>query len=60
LSSACAAQALPGTLLIGARTFLPLEILTQTSQRLSGQLGAYSTCADDKLQAKIKEIPTMI
>jgi hypothetical protein len=28
LSSACAAQALPGTLLIGARTFLPLKILT--------------------------------
>jgi len=26
LSSACAAQALPGTLLIGARTFLPLTI----------------------------------
>ena len=50
LSSAHAAQALPGTLLIGARTFLPLiclvqiEIQTTTiKQRLSGQLGAHFT-----------------
>ena len=46
LSSAHAAQALPGTLLIGARTFLPLIRIpedTTIKQRLSGQLGAHST-----------------
>jgi len=50
LSSACAAQALPGTLLIGARTFLPFTRIpsaytsdTTIKQRLSGQLGAHST-----------------
>jgi len=46
LSSACAAQALPGTLLIGARTFLPSICLpegTTMKQRLSRQLGAHST-----------------
>jgi len=46
LSSACAAQALPGTLLIGARTFLPPICLpegTTMKQRLSRQLGAHST-----------------
>jgi len=52
LSSACAAQALPGTLLIGARTFLPSICLsyaeakdTTIKQRLSGQLDAHSTCS---------------
>ncbi|MFT5297051.1 MAG: hypothetical protein ACI9YH_003080, partial [Colwellia sp.] len=50
LSSAHAAQALPGTLLIGARTFLPLIPIssvytsdTRIKQRLSGQLAAHFT-----------------
>ena len=50
LSSAHAAQVLPGTLLIGARTFLPFICLpfvetlgTTIKQRLSGQLGAHFT-----------------
>ena len=56
LSSAHAAQALPGTLLIGARTFLPpiclvqIEIQTTTiKQRLSGQLGAHFTLFNRKV-----------
>ena len=44
LSSACAAQALPGTLLIGARTFLP-SLNKFSKQRLSSQLEAHSTCS---------------
>lgn len=46
LSSAHAAQVLPGTLLVGARTFLPsIRISEDTTikQRLSGQLGAHFT-----------------
>ena len=52
LSSAHAAQALPGTLLIGARTFLP-SLNKFSKQRLSSQLEAHSTCSSPDEQGSV-------
>ena len=62
LSSAYAAQALPGTLFIGARTFLPpIRISsvctsdTTIKQRLSGQLSAHFTWITKKRQGLLAQ-----
>ena len=67
LSSAYAAQALPGTLLIGARTFLPFiripsvyTLDTTIKQRLSGQLEAHSTCCVYSGQVEAKLSVTLL